>query len=165
VRGNEEICARMSFGLTRKMRVLAGRLLVLAYLFCVLSPGVAMAFGRGAAPCLDETTIVVAVSHHEMAKDAVMSQMHAAHAHPHDHGHAMDGGMQAQRAPAPAPSHHDHGKMPGPCCAMMCAVGLTAALPAMAIPSPLAAASLTMRDESLPGRTPPRLDRPPIVLV
>ncbi|UFZ07789.1 hypothetical protein LQG66_16425 [Bradyrhizobium ontarionense] len=144
---------------------MAGRLLVLAYLFCVLSPGVAMAFGNGAAPCLDESAIAVAVSYHETATDAVMPQMHAAHAHSHDHGHAMDGGMQVRLAPAPVPSHHDHSKMPGPCCAMMCAVGLTAALPAIAVPSPLAAASLTMRDESLPGRTPQRLDRPPIVLV
>ncbi|MGC2776700.1 MAG: hypothetical protein WA418_13825 [Bradyrhizobium sp.] len=143
---------------------MAGRLLVLAYLFCVLSPGVAMALGRGAAPCFDEATIAVAVSHHEMADTVMMPQMHAAHAHHHDHP-AADAGMQARHAPAPAPSHHDHSKMPGPCCAMMCAVGLAVALPAMSLPAPLATASVTTREQSLPGRTPPRLDRPPIVLV
>lgn len=54
----------MSLGLTRKLRVSAGRLLVLAYLFCVLSPGVALAFARGAAPCFDDGMVAVAVSHH-----------------------------------------------------------------------------------------------------
>ncbi|BAM87758.1 hypothetical protein S58_17510 [Bradyrhizobium oligotrophicum S58] len=149
----------MALGLTRKMLMVAGRLVVLAYLICVLSPGLAMAFGCGPAPCLDGAA--VAVSHHEMAADA---QMHAAHAHHHDHRTA-DAGMQAQHAPAPAPSHHDHSRMPGACCAMMCAVGLAATLPAVTLPSPLATASEAVRETTLPGRTPPRLDRPPIVLV
>ncbi|XUM24411.1 hypothetical protein ACRAVF_15190 [Bradyrhizobium oligotrophicum S58] len=154
----------MSFGLTRKMLMVAGRLLVLAYLVCVLSPGVALALGDG-APCLDETAAAAAISrhdaaHHEMIM-AAMPQTIAAHAHHHDRP-VTDAGMQA---PAPTPSHHDHGKMPGPCCTMMCAVGLAAALPAVALPASLAATSVTPRDEGLPGRTPQRLYRPPIVLV
>jgi len=162
----------MSLWLTRPMRVLAGRLLVLAYLFCVVSPGAAIALGHGPEPCLDEFPAASAVFHemarqnadrHATADHAMMPQMHAAHAHHHDHGASLDDGMQAQHAPAP--SHHDHGKMSGPCCAMMCAVGLTAQLPAMTLPSPLAAARLTTHEQSLPGRTPPRLDRPPIVLI
>ncbi|MGJ4953333.1 hypothetical protein [Bradyrhizobium sp. HKCCYLS20291] len=143
------------------MRVLAGRLLVLVYLICVLSPGVALAFSPGVAPCLEDATLTVA-HHHEMA-ETMMPQMHAAHAshHGHDHDHAS---AEAE-AQVPAPSHHDHGKIPGPCCAMMCAVGLTAALPAVMLPAPLATASEAARETRLPGRTPPRLDRPPIVLV
>ncbi|GLH78543.1 hypothetical protein SSBR45G_34520 [Bradyrhizobium sp. SSBR45G] len=148
------------------MRVLAGRLLVLAYLFCVLSPGVALALAHGAAPCLDEA--VVAASHHHGADhamaDGVMPQMHTAHAHHHDHATA-DAGLHTGQVPAPAPTHHDHGKTPGPCCAMMCAVGLTAVMPAVTLPSPLAAASEAARETRLPGRMPARLDRPPIVLV
>ncbi|WP_316163771.1 hypothetical protein [Bradyrhizobium sp. SZCCHNRI20481] len=155
----------MSLGLTRKMLMVAGRLLVLAYLVCVLSPGVALALGDGVAPCFDETVVAVAATHHDAAHHemilAAMPQVETAHAHHHDHPVA-DAGMQA---PAPAPSHHDHSKMPGPCCAMMCAVGLAAALPAVTLPASFAATSVTPRDEGLPGRTPPRLYRPPIVLV
>ena len=156
----------MSLGLTRKLRVSAGRLLVLAYLFCVLSPGVALAFARGAAPCFDDGMVAVAVSHHpaQPALDDGAMPRHAAHAHHHDHPIA-DASLQPQQDPPPAPSHHDHSKMPGPCCAMMCAVGLVAALPVVALRAPLAAASEAAHETSLPGRTPPRLDRPPIVLV
>ncbi|MGJ5206760.1 hypothetical protein [Bradyrhizobium sp. HKCCYLR20261] len=144
------------------MLMVAGRLLVLAYLVCVLSPGVALALSRSAAPCLDEASIAVAVSHHPTAQhessDAAM--MPPAHAH---HHHAANASPQPQ--PDPGPSHHDHGKLPGPCCAMMCAVGLTAALPAVTLPSPVVTASETVGETSLPGRTPPLLYRPPIVLI
>src|SRR5579883_675076 len=42
--------------LTRKRRWIAGRLLVLVYLFCVLAPAMSLAFADGAraAPCLTE---------------------------------------------------------------------------------------------------------------
>ncbi|MGJ5075057.1 hypothetical protein [Bradyrhizobium oligotrophicum] len=153
----------MSLGLTRKMLLAAGRLLVLAYIICVVSPGVALALGN-AAPCLDEPPVAAVVSPHDATRHEMvmtaMPQTMAAHAHHHDHPVAD----AAMHAPAPAPSHHDHGKMPGPCCAMMCAVGLAAALPAVALPASLAATSVTPRDEGLPGRTPQRLYRPPIVL-
>ncbi|MGJ5131420.1 hypothetical protein ACQR1U_09235 [Bradyrhizobium oligotrophicum] len=154
----------MSLGLTRKMLMVAGRLLVLAYLVCVVSPGVALALGAGVAPCLDETVVGAVVSPHDAARHEMvmtaMPQTIAAHAHHHAHPVA-DAGMHA---PASSPSHHDHGKMPGPCCAMMCAVGLAATLPAVALPARLAATGVVARDEGLPGRTPPRLYRPPIVL-
>ncbi|MGJ5181814.1 hypothetical protein ACQR16_34305 [Bradyrhizobium oligotrophicum] len=146
------------------MQILAGRLLVLAYLFCVLSPGVALAFASGALPCLDEVAVAVThhhTAHHEMSDATMMAQMHAAHADHHD-DHLAAAGLQVPEDPAPA--HHDHGKLPGPCCAMMCAVGLTAMMPAVTLPSSLATASEAAREASLPGRSPPRLDRPPIVL-
>ncbi|CAL75407.1 conserved hypothetical protein; putative exported protein [Bradyrhizobium sp. ORS 278] len=157
----------MSLGLTRNMLMVAGRLLVLAYLICVLSPGVALAFTRGAAPCLDEASVAVAhdpivhhrAAHAEMSDGTMTSQMHA-----HAHDHQADAGDEAQPV-APAPSHHDHAKIPGPCCAMMCAVGLTASLPAVTLPSRVAVASESAGEVRLPGRTPPRLDRPPIVLI
>jgi hypothetical protein len=158
------ICKRMALGLTRKIRVVAGRLLVLSYLFCVLSPAAAIALSDSAQPCLDEISAPVALSHHDVTDGAMMPQMHAAHAH-HHHADAIDGNVQTQHVPAPVPAHHDHSKMPGPCCAMMCAVGLTAVLPAVTLPSPLATASEAVRETSLPGRTPARLYRPPIVLI
>lgn len=150
----------MSLGLTRNMLMVAGRLLVLAYLFCVLSPGVALAFAPGAAPCLDEAAMAVSydhAAHHDMSDGTMMPQMHG-HAHHHQNA---DAGHEAP----PAPSHHDHAKIPGPCCAMMCAVGLTNALPAVTLPAPIATASEVVGEASLPGRMPPRLYRPPIVLI
>ncbi|CCD98099.1 conserved exported hypothetical protein [Bradyrhizobium sp. STM 3809] len=139
--------------------MVAGRLLVLAYLVCVLSPGIALAVTPGAAPCLDE--VAVAVSHEHAMHHDVSAATAQRHAH---HHHAAEANLQTQQVPAPAPAHHDHGKLPGPCCAMMCAVGLTAVLPVVTGPAALATASEAARETALPGRTPPRLDRPPIAL-
>lgn len=158
----------MSLGLTRNMLMVAGRLLVLAYLVCVLSPGVTLAFAHGAAPCLDEAFIAVAAAHHHAAPheshDGAMMPRHAAHAHHHQNDRVAEASLQTQPDPAPFPAHHDHDKLPGPCCAMMCAVGLTAALPAVTLPAPVATASEAIGEAGLPGRTPPLLYRPPIVL-
>ncbi|NPU69518.1 hypothetical protein HL667_31250 [Bradyrhizobium sp. 83012] len=159
----------MSLGLTRNMLMVAGRLLLLAYLVCVLSPGVTLAFAHGAAPCLDDAFVAVRVSHHhaaphESSDGAMMPQRHAAHAHHHHDDQVADAGLQTQPDPAPFPTHHDHGKLPGPCCAMMCAVGLTSILPAVTLPSPVTTASEASGEAGLPGRTPPLLYRPPIVL-
>ncbi|WP_244422262.1 hypothetical protein [Bradyrhizobium sp. ORS 285] len=150
------------------MLMVAGRLLVLAYLVCVLSPGIALAFTPGAAPCLDDGSVTMTVSHshaahHASSDGTMMPQMHAAHPHHHGNGLVADAGLQTRDAPAP--SDHDHDKLPGPCCAMMCAVGLTAALPGVTLPSPVATASESVGEASLPGRAPPLLYRPPIVLI
>ncbi|WP_456711288.1 hypothetical protein [Bradyrhizobium sp. USDA 4353] len=150
--------------------MVAGRLLVLAYLVCVLSPGVALAFSHDAAPCLDDGSVTMTVSHHhaahhESSDGAMVPQMSAAHAHHHGNDRVADAGLQTRDVPAPARSHHDHSKLPGPCCAMMCAVGLTAALPGVTLPSPVATASESVGEASLPGRAPPLLYRPPIVLI
>ena len=158
----------MSLAMTRRMRFLAGRLVVLAYLFCVLSPSFAMALGSVEEPCFD--VVPVAVHHamaahdvmsHDMMSHDMMSHLDASHAlHHHD-------GMDAHdRADQPMPAeHHDGGKMPGPCCATLCVVGIAADLPGLSAPLTPAAERVTQGDQSLVGRAPPLLYRPPIVLV
>jgi hypothetical protein len=53
------------------MRVMAGQLIVLAYLFCVLSPGVALALGNGPEPCFGEVVAPLGAPHQEIADHAI----------------------------------------------------------------------------------------------
>ena len=39
------------------MRIRVGRIIALAYLFCVLAPAAALAWGSGPAPCLDDAIL------------------------------------------------------------------------------------------------------------
>nr|WP_244621143.1 hypothetical protein [Bradyrhizobium symbiodeficiens] len=49
------------------MRIKVGRIIALAYLFCVLAPAASLAWGSGPAPCLDETLLADLVPvHHQM---------------------------------------------------------------------------------------------------
>jgi hypothetical protein len=159
----------MSLRLTRSMRVLAGRLIALAYLFCVLSPGVALAFGTGAEPCFDEFVTPAAathqeIAHHETAHHAMMAQMQAGDGRHHHEGmHAHHLAVAHEDAAAPV-DHHDHGKMPGACCAALCVVGIAVDLPTLTAPTRMAAGQVFSGEQSLVGRAPPLLYRPPIVL-
>jgi hypothetical protein len=165
----------MSLRLTRSMRVLAGRMIVLAYLFCVVSPGVALAFGDGPEPCLDDVVAPV-VAMHEIAHHEMMAQMQADAGRDHHEGMHLDGmqsdvmhidGMHMHHLmhDAAVPSHHDHGKAPGACCAALCVVGIAVDLPTLAAPTQFAAGRVYSGDQSLVGRAPPLLYRPPIALV
>lgn len=153
----------MSLAMTRRMRFLAGRLVVLAYLFCVVSPSFAMALGNVEEPCFDVVPVAVhhAMAAHDVMSHEVMGHLDADHAlHHHDGRYAHD------RADQPLPAdHHDGGKMPGPCCATLCVVGIAADLPGLSAPLRPTAERVTQGDQSLVGRAPPLLYRPPIVLV
>jgi hypothetical protein len=163
----------MSLRLTRSMRVLAGRLIALAYLFCVLSPGVALAFGNGAEPCFDDVVAPMAVAHqdiahHETAHHEMMAQVQAEDGrHHHDamHMHHHDVSDVAHEDAAAPVDHHDHGKMPGACCAALCVVGIAGDLPTLTAPTRMAAGQVFSGEQSLVGRAPPLLYRPPIALV
>ena len=137
------------------MRIRVGRFVALAYLFCVLAPAAALAWGSGPAPCLgdDLQTVVLAQEHHHGA-----SQMHADGGHDHAAGHAHH---QTAAQDAPAQHHHDKGT-PGPCCAMMCASALPAALPDVAKPVQPISACAPEIAVSLHSEAPPLLYRPPI---
>ncbi|WP_420840873.1 hypothetical protein [Bradyrhizobium quebecense] len=145
--------------LTRSGRVRAGCSIILAYLFCVLAPSVALAFGAP-FPCLtDEVQPAAAVQVH----DASMAHADgAAHDHAaHDHGgmhmhHAADG------AEPPAKHSHDGKNAPGPCCAMMCVSALPADLPSVTAPLHPIATRLAEALQSLHSEAPARLYRPPI---
>lgn len=118
----------MLLRLTRSMRIKVGRLIALAYLFCVLAPAASLAWGSGPAPCLDDALVADLVpAHHQVLAGHVHGEASHDHAGPHAHHRAA-----AQDAPA----RHDHGGKGtvGPCCAMMCVTALPADLPSVAKP-------------------------------
>jgi len=134
----------MFLRMTRCFRIWTGWLVALGYLACVLAPGAALAFGTGAAPCLD-TSVAVAAAPMHMHDGSVM----------HMHHHAGSS----------SPSHqHDGEASTGPCCAMMCATALPGSLPALVAPSQPVSTCATEADLSRPGEAPPLLYRPPIRL-
>jgi hypothetical protein len=132
--------------LTRTRRYKAGLLVALAYLLCVLGPGLAYAIGGNqiAAPCF--------------GNDHMMPVMHMHH----------DGHHQAsqQHAADETANHrsHDHGDKasPGPCCAMICVSGLPASLAKDLTPSRPISICPPEAFQSVAGQGPARLYRPPI---
>jgi hypothetical protein len=146
----------MLLQLTRSMRMRVGRLVALAYLFCVLAPAAALAWGNGSAPCLDDVLIA----------DLVLTQHQAPTAHMHgdsSHDHAgLHAHHQSAAQDAPSPFHHDGKGKVGPCCAMMCVSALPADLPSVASPVQPISACAPEIVMSLHGEAPPRLYRPPI---
>ena len=140
------------------MRIRVGRLVALAYLFCVLAPAAALAWGNGPAPCLGDDALLgglVPVDH----------QVVASHAHDgnvtHDHA-GMHTHHETAAQDIPAPHHHDGKGKPGPCCAMMCVIALPADLPGVAKPVQPISACEPEIVASLHSEAPPLLYRPPI---
>ena len=145
----------MLLQLKRSMRIRVGRFIALAYLFCVLAPAAALAWGSGPAPCLDDVLLADLVPvHHQMSA----GHMHDGVAHDHTAMHAHHQSTQG----TPAPHHHDGKGKAGPCCAMMCVSALPADLPSVAKPlQPVSACSPEVV-ASLHSAAPPRHYRPPI---
>ena len=149
--------------LTRTRRLTAGRLLALAYLFCVLAPAMSIAFADGAraAPCLteDEHGVNIVHMHGRVAK----------HVHEdgstHDHSPpavAPDGGQAAAPA-ADSDSPLDHHKSSGGrCCGMACVNALPAAV--VEFVRPIAPRSICLFTDyrAVDDNGPPQLYRPPI---
>ncbi|WP_247386318.1 MULTISPECIES: hypothetical protein [unclassified Bradyrhizobium] len=135
----------MSMHLTRRKRANAGWFVALLYLFCVLAPGVAPAFGS-TAPWLPNEIKRMAVTHmHEDSRGGL-----------HEHaGHHSDAGH--------AKHTHDSKTSPGPCCAMLCLSAIAADLPAVAKPVQPISVCVSENFQRLPGKAPPLLYRPPIV--
>jgi hypothetical protein len=148
----------MSLRLARRIRVQAGWLIALAYLFCVASPGLALALGSGPAPCFTEEMALVASA---SVQDDQVPMMHmdgdkASHHHMHEaHDHAGVGDDTAGH-------HHKHSSLPGPCCAMMCVSAIPADLPAIVAPSRPMSLCVFEADRGAPDNAPPLLYRPPI---
>ena len=145
----------MLLRLTRSMRIRVGRIIALAYLFCVLAPAAALAWGSGAAPCLtDEAAVADLVpAHHQMLAGHDGTSHHHAGSHAHHQTAAQD---------APAP--HDHGGKGtmGPCCAMMCISALPADLPIVATPLQPTSACVPEIVAGMHGAASPQHYRPPI---
>ncbi|WGD50803.1 hypothetical protein QA641_35260 [Bradyrhizobium sp. CB1650] len=139
------------------MRTRVGWLVALAYLFCVLAPAAALAWGNAAAPCLGDDGLLadLVMVHQAMPAGHVHSE--AAHDHANTHAYHQ---TAAQDAPA---EHHRDGKgAPGPCCAMMCVSALPVALPDLAKPIQPISACAPEITASLHSEAPPLLYRPPI---
>ncbi|MGF6307962.1 hypothetical protein ABIB82_001807 [Bradyrhizobium sp. i1.8.4] len=151
--------------LTRSGRVRAGCFIILAYLFCVLAPSFALAFGAP-FPCLtDEVQPVAAADVHEASMPVSMSMAHTEGVS-HDHAARDHDGMHthqaADAAEPPAKHSHDGKNSSGPCCAMMCVSALPADVPFVAGPLHLIATRLAEAYQSLRSEAPARLYRPPI---
>nr|WP_233287007.1 hypothetical protein [Bradyrhizobium oropedii] len=146
--------------LNRRGRVRAGCSIILAYLFCVLAPSFALAFGAP-FPCLtDEVQPAVAMHMH----DGSMPMMHAEHA-AHDHGTNDHSGVHMHHADdgaQPAKHGHDGKSAPGPCCALMCVSALPVDLPFVAGPTHPLATRLAEVIQNLRSEAPARHYRPPI---
>lgn len=146
----------MLLRLTRAMRIRVGRLITLAYLFCVLAPAASLACGNGPAPCLEGAALADPVAvHQQMAP----GHMHDSASHDHAGTHARHQ-TAAQDAPA---SHHHGGKgTVGSCCAMMCVSALPTDLPILAKPHQFLSACSPEIAASLRSAAPPPHYRPPI---
>ncbi|WFU53256.1 hypothetical protein QA639_26695 [Bradyrhizobium pachyrhizi] len=147
--------------LTRAGRVRAGCSIILAYLFCVLAPSFALAFGAP-FPCLTDEVQPDAVAHVHAASMPMAPAEGVAHDHAaHDHG-GMHMHHAADDAAPPAKHSHDGKNAPGPCCALMCVSALPADLPIVATPLHPIATRLSEVHQSLRSEAPARLYRPPI---
>ncbi len=133
------------------MRIKVGRLIALAYLFCVLAPAASLAWSNGPAPCLDEAV----PAHHQMPA----GHGHDASSHQHAGAHAHH---QSAERDAPAPHHHGDQGTVGPCCAMMCVSALPADLPSVAMPLLPVTACAPEIVAGLHSAAPPLHYRPPI---
>jgi hypothetical protein len=138
--------------LGKSTRAVAGWLVALAYLYCVLAPGAALALGTGPTPCFgDEFPVLPAAATHEHA-EGTLHDYSGMHSHHH-----------ADAAGVPAKHNHDGKSSPGPCCAMLCVTALPANLPVVVKPlMPISICALDVY-RSVQGRAPPLLYRPPIV--
>ena len=153
--------------LTRSRRSIAGRLLALVYLFCVLAPAMSFAFADGAraAPCLIEDEHGIGIVHvHEHAADAASPHLHN---DGHSHAHAKSivasdddrdaAGFRAASVPA---DHHKSSN--GQCCGMVCVNALPAKLDELARPVAPRSICLAANYRALADDAPPRHYRPPI---
>ena len=147
----------MLLQLTRAMRIKVGRIIALAYLFCVLAPAASLAWGQGPAPCLDNDVLLANIvpAHHQIQT----SHAHGDHSHHHAGAHAH---QETVAQDAPVPHHHDGKGTPGPCCAMMCVSALPADLPIVAKPAAPVSACAPDIVASLHSTAPPLHYRPPI---
>ncbi|MBJ7405350.1 MAG: hypothetical protein JHD07_19405 [Bradyrhizobium sp.] len=145
----------MLLRLTRPVRIKVGRIIALAYLFCVLAPAASLAFGSAPAPCLGNEAVLADLVpvHHQM------STSHGDAAHEHAGIHADH---HAAAQDASVPHHHDGKGTVGPCCAMMCVSALPADLPSITTPARPISTCAPEIVPSLHSAAPPQHYRPPI---
>ncbi len=143
---------------------MAGRLLALAYLFCVLAPAMSFAFADGArtAPCLTENEHGVGIVH----VHGVVAQHVHEDGRPHDHSSpavAPEGGRAAAAAADTEPLPLDHHKSSGgQCCGMVCVTALPATMTEFVRPIAPRSICLSTDHRVVADNAPSQLYRPPI---
>lgn len=140
--------------LTRKWRFRAAFALAALYSVCVIAPSLALANSAAAAHCLTE-------DHHGLA-----------HVHDqgksHDHSAARANGDSAvdkhSGASGSASEDEKQASHIGSCCGLFCFAAVTGDVVFVGAQSVVASRLPPALDESLAGRGPNRLNRPPIAL-
>jgi hypothetical protein len=153
--------------LTRTRRTTAGRLLALAYLFCVLAPAMSFAFGDGAraTPCLTENEHGMGIVHEHAS--AVAQHVHA-DGRSRDHSSpavasAPEDGQAAAAAADPDTLLLDHHKScGGQCCGMACVSALPATVTELVRPTVPQSVCLSTDYQAVADNAPPQRYRPPI---
>lgn len=146
---------------------MAGRLLALVYLFCVLAPAMSFAFSDGtrAGPCLTEDEHGMGIVHVHEHISAVAQHVQE-DGRSHDHASSVvasapdDGQTAAGSDPVSSPVNHDK-SFGGQCCGMICVSALPAKLADIRPPAPRTIC-LSANYRAVADNTPPRLYRPPI---
>ena len=147
----------MLIGLTKRFRFKAAGALIALYALCILAPHAALALGSGAAHCLTE--------------GPVAGHVHAAQATPHAHAgssepHHHDDGAALGHDDSGAPHKHsgqDGKGHAGNCCGLFCVSALALEADTAIHAPPAVSPALSGLYDSLAGRGPDRLIRPPIV--
>jgi hypothetical protein len=142
--------------------------LALAYMLCVLAPGIAFAFGQGAlaAPCLTNEDHALGVVHnHESGMRAVQHVHQDGHGQEHSDGPAQvahPADMKAADAQTPPPAGGEHKAFGTQCCGMVCISALPVTVVEVAKPSAPTSRCAFDVYRRVTDNAPPRLYRPPI---
>lgn len=136
------------------MRWKAALSLAWLYAFCILMPPAA--FALSTAHCLTDTH---AAAHLHQAAAKTPSNTHV---HPDGVVHAHGEQGSHQHADGGAPHKHDADETHGNCCGLFCVAAIAHAAPAMLAVPVAAGQALPALEESLAGRNPDRINRPPI---
>lgn len=156
--------------LTRPKRLRAGWLLTTLYLFCVLVPGVSLAFAenRGAPHCFTDGDHGLGTVHVQHCSNDVMLDVHeavAVHANSAEQirlTKLSDDDEGKTIVDASAPASHSH-EAPGPqCCGVLCLSALPAAVFSIVEPPVLTSVCNSENYRNVADNAPPRLYRPPI---
>lgn len=158
-----EICVAMLVRLTKANRFKAAWLIALAYMLCVLAPGVSSAFAFCALP----TTAAHLASDDHGHGDAPHAHMDGQHEHLRAAMHADHAHHQGEAKVVAAVDHaapqHDHSGMSGAsCCGVICMIAVPAPVMELAKPSAVTTACESPACRDFADTVPPQHYRPPI---